>query len=189
MLDYEGIDPTANNYSAILSKIKSLNPDLFEFSGFYQPAGLLVKQARQTGIKSTFITDSAVYGDKYLGIAGKAAVGSYMTNLPIGSATKTPLEQYLASNLMSKDNIKVDPIDANAFDAVIAVWHAAQKANSIAPADLIKVMHDISFQGATGEVSFLPDGDRAQVDYSIIEVTPEMKYKTVQTFKEVLTAG
>jgi len=188
VLDYEGIDPTANNYSAILSKIQSLSPDLFEFSGFYQPAGLLVKQARQTGIKATFITDSAVYGDKYLGIAGKAAVGSYMTNLPIGSSTQTSFEKYLATNLKSKYDINVDPIDANAFDAVLAVWHAAQKAKSIAPADLIKVMHDISYQGATGQVSFLPDGDRAQVDYSIIKVTPDMKYKTIQTFKEVLSA-
>jgi ABC-type branched-subunit amino acid transport system substrate-binding protein len=124
-----------------------------------------------------------------LGIAGQAAAGSYLTNLPIGSATQTPLEEYLATNLMSKYQIKVDPIDANAFDAVIAVWQAAQKANSIAPADLIKVMHQISFKGATGQVSFLPDGDRAQVDYSIIEVTPQLKYKTVETFKEVLTAG
>ncbi len=189
VLDYEGIDPTDNDYSAILSKIKSLRPDLFEFAGFYQPAGLLVKQARQEGITSTFITDSAVYGDKYLGIAGKAAVGSYMTNLPIGSAKSTPLEQYLATNLQSKYTIKADPIDANAFDAVMAVWYAAKKANSIAPADLIKVMHDVTFQGATGEVSFLPDGDRAQVDYTIIEVTPEMKYKTIEEFKEILTSS
>jgi len=189
VLDYEGIDPTANDYSAILSKIKSLNPDLLEFSGFYQPAGLLVKQARQMGVKATFITDSAVYGDKYLGIAGDAAVGSYMTNLPLGSSGSSTMEQYLASNMMSKYNIKADPIDANAFDAVLAVWYAAQKAGSIAPADLIKVMHSISFDGATGQVSFLPDGDRAQVDYSIDEVTPQLKYKAVETFKEVLTAG
>jgi branched-chain amino acid transport system substrate-binding protein len=186
VLDYEGVDPTANDYSAVLSKVASLKPDLLEFSGFYQPAGLLVKQARQMGIKSLFITDSAVYGDKYLGIAGKAAVGSYMTNVPISAGANTPLQKYLSDNLQSKYQIKVDGIDANAFDAVMAVSYAAQLAKSIAPADLIKVMHDVKFQGATGEISFLPDGDRAQVDYTVVVVTPEMTYKTLQEFKEVL---
>ena len=186
VLDYEGVDPTANDYSAILSKVASLKPDLLEFSGFYQPAGLLVKQARQMGIKSLYITDSAVYGDKYLGIAGKAAIGTYMTNNPASSQTNTPLQKYLSDTLLSKYQIKVDGIDANAFDAVIAVSYAAQLANSIKPADLIKVMHDVKFQGATGDVSFLPDGDRAQVDYTVEEVTPSMTYKTLQEFKEVL---
>ena len=186
VLDYEGVDPTANDYSAVLTKIASMKPDLFEFSGFYQPAALLVKQARQMGIKSTYITDSAVYGDKYLGIAGKAAVGSYMTNVPISAGANTPLQTYLADNLDSKYKIKIDGIDANAFDAVMAVSYAAQMAKSIAPADLIKVMHDVKFQGATGDVSFLPDGDRAQVDYTVVEVTPQMTYKTLQEFKEIL---
>ena len=151
---------------------RRLKPDLLEFSGFYQPAGLLVKQARQMGIKSLYFTDSAVYGDKYLGIAGKAAIGTYMTNNPASSQTNTPLQKYLSDTLSSKYQIKVDGIDANAFDAVIAVSYAAQLANSIKPADLIKVMHDVKFQGATGDVSFLPDGDRAQVDYTVEEVTP-----------------
>lgn len=186
VLDYEGIDPTQNNYSAILSKVKSLNPDILEFAGFYQPAALLVKQARQMGITSTYLTDSAVYGQKYLGIAGKAAAGSYMTNLPLGSATNTPLEKYLADNMKSKYNINVDPIDANTFDAVIDVWKTAELAKSIQPEALIKAMHNVKFEGATGQVSFLPDGDRAQVDYTIMEVTPQLTYKTVMRFKEVL---
>ncbi len=186
VLDHEGVDPTANDYSAILSKIASLKPDLFEFSGFYQPAGLLVKQARQMGIKSIFITDSAVYGDKYLGIAGPAGVGTYLTNVPLSQESDTPLSKYLTDNLQSKYGIKADGIDANTFDAVIAVSYAAQLANSIAPADLIKVMHDVKFQGATGDVSFLADGDRAQVDYTVVEVMPDNSYKTLEEFKEIL---
>ncbi len=183
VLDYEGVDPTANDYSAILSKVASLKPDLLEFSGFYQPAGLLVKQARQMGIRSTYITDSAVYGDQYLGIAGKAAVGSYMTNVPVSAGANTPLQKYLADNLDSKYKIKIDGIDANAFDAVMAVSYAAQQANSVTPADIIKVMHDVKFQGATGDASFLADGDRAQVDYTVVEVAPDMTYKTLHEFK------
>jgi branched-chain amino acid transport system substrate-binding protein len=186
VLSYQGIDPTANDYSSILTKVKQMNPDVLEFSGFYQPAGLLAKQAKQMGINATFVTDSAVYGDKYLGIAGKAAVGSYMTNLPVGGTTGNTLEQYLADHLQNDYKLKIDPIDANEFDAVIAVQEAAKKANSITPADLIKSMHSITFTGATGTVSFLPDGDRAQVDYTVMKITPDLKYQTVKHFQEVL---
>ena len=186
VLDYEGVDPTANDYSSILTKVASLKPDLFEFSGFYQPAGLLIKQARQMGITSTYITDSAVYGDKYLQIAGKAAVGSYMTNNPAANVAATPLQKYLSSNLESKYQHQGGWDRRQRLRRGHRRKLRRETGELHLTADLIRVMHDVKFQGATGDVSFLADGDRAQVDYTVEEVTPQMTYKTLQEFKEVL---
>lgn len=185
VVSYQGIDPSSNDYSAILANVKAAKPDILQFSGFYQPAALLVKQARQLGIKSTFLTDSSVYGPQFLSLAGSAAVGTYMTNLPVSMA-KSSLGNYLATNLQKQYHLKVDPIAANAFDSIIQVWKAAQLAHSTKPADLLRVMKKVKFVGATGVVSFLPDGDRAQVDYTVLKVMPGLKYNTVYQIKETL---
>jgi branched-chain amino acid transport system substrate-binding protein len=185
VLAYEGVNPNDNNYSSVLAEIKSLHPSLLEFSGFYQTAGLLIKQARAMGIKSTFITDSAVYGSQYLQIAGRAAIGSYMTNLPLAKVS-SPLARYLNVQLRKQYHLTADPIDANAFDAVIAVWKAAQLARSIQPTALIGTMHAVHFIGATGAVSFTPAGNRAQLNYTVVRITPRLTYQTVFHYQKTL---
>lgn len=185
VLEYEGVNPTDNNYSAVLTQVKALHPAVLEFSGFYQTGGLIVKQARAMGITSTFLTDSAVYGPQYLSIAGPAAVGSYMTNLPLASVS-SPLATYLQTQMKKQYGLTTDPIDANAFDAVIAVWQAAKLAHSIQSSALIRVMHQVHFTGATGPVSFTPDGNRAQLNYTVVEVTPQMTYKTVFHYRATI---
>ena len=179
------VGASVTDFGSIVSQIRQLNPDAVEFSGFNPAAALLVKQIRAAGLKSVYITDSSQYGSDYTNIAGKAAVGSYMTNSPSASGTPTPLYQYLTQALTAK-KIEVTPIYATSFDAVLDAWHAANDAHSIAPADLIKVMHSVSFDGATGQVSFLADGDRAQIRYTVVEVTPTLTYNVVFTFGKTL---
>jgi ABC-type branched-subunit amino acid transport system substrate-binding protein len=81
----------------------------------------------------------------------------------------------------------VTTIDANGFDAVIAVWKTAELAHSIAPTQLIAYMHKVTFEGATGKVSFLADGDRAQIRYEVVEVTPARSYTIVYTYARTLS--
>ena len=179
------VDASTTDFGSIISQIKSLNPDSVEFSGFNPAAALLVKQIRAAGLKMVYITDSSQYGTDFTKIAGQAAVGAYMTNSPSASGTPTPLYEYLTASL-KKQNIEVTPIYATAFDAILDAWHASNDAHSIKPADLIKVMHSVSFDGATGHVSFLPDGDRAQIRYTVVQVSPDMSYKVVYNFGKTL---
>ncbi|MGH7118771.1 MAG: hypothetical protein ACREFP_07260, partial [Acetobacteraceae bacterium] len=72
------------------------------------------------------------------------------------------------------------------FDTALDVWHAANDAKSIEPAALIKVMHNVSFEGITGKVSFLPNGDRAEVRYTVDQVQPDNSYKVVYTYEKTL---
>ena len=179
------VDASVTDFGSIISQIKQLNPDCVEFSGFNPAAALLVKQIRAAGLKMVYITDSSQYGSDYTNIAGQAAVGSYMTNSPSASGTPTALYGYLTTALKAK-NIEVTPIYATSFDAVLDAWHAADDARSISPADLIKVMHSVSFDGATGRVSFLSDGDRAQIRYTVVQVSPTMAYNVVYNFGKTL---
>ncbi|HCW93332.1 MAG TPA: branched-chain amino acid ABC transporter substrate-binding protein, partial [Flexistipes sinusarabici] len=49
------IKANSQNYTPILTKIKSLNPDVIYFSGYYSDGGLLRAQQKQLGINADFI--------------------------------------------------------------------------------------------------------------------------------------
>jgi ABC-type branched-subunit amino acid transport system substrate-binding protein len=141
---------------------------------------------RADGITARYVTDSSQYGSVFTSTAGAtAAVGAYMTN--VHSQINSPLYKYLQTQMQKRYHQAVTSIDANGFDAIIAIWKTAELAHSIAPAKLIAYMHRTTFQGATGKVSFLPDGDRAQISYTVIQVTPSLTYQTVYTYAKTLS--
>ena len=44
---YDAITPGESDYSAVVSQIKELNPDVWFFTAYYPEAALLLKQARE----------------------------------------------------------------------------------------------------------------------------------------------
>jgi hypothetical protein len=47
-------------------------------------------------------------------------------------------------------------------------------------------MHKVSFEGTTGPVSCIADGDRAQVSFIVVQVSPKFSYNTVYKYSTVL---
>jgi branched-chain amino acid transport system substrate-binding protein len=178
------IDTT--DFTSVLAQVQTVQPQIVEYSGFDPAAALLLKQMRADGITAKYVTDSSQYGSVFTSTAGAtAAVGAYMTN--VHSQINSPLYKYLQTQMQKRYHQAVTSIDANGFDAIIAIWKTAELAHSIAPAKLIAYMHRTTFQGATGKVSFLPDGDRAQISYTVIQVTPSLTYQTVYTYAKTLS--
>jgi len=177
-------ETTTTDFGSVLSEIKSLTPapQILEYSGFDPGAALILKQAREAGLALKYITDSSQYGPTFISDAGTAAVGAYMTNHLLPKAVSGAAKYF--DSTVPKDDI--NPINADTYDAVFAVLHSAELAHSISPKALLETMHKVSFQGATGQVSFLPDGDRAQVLYDVVQVTPAKTYKQVYTYSKTL---
>lgn|GEM_PF-3698106 len=174
------------DFTSVIAAMKTVNPQIVEYAGFDPAAALLLKQMRAAGMTTKYITDSSQYGSGFTSVAGSAATGAYMTNLPIGGVSSS-FYNYLKGQMQAQYGQAVTSIDANGFDAVLAVWKTAELAHSIAPAKLIAFMHKVSFVGATGRVSFLPDGDRAQIRYTVVEVTPQAGFSTVYTYATTLS--
>jgi branched-chain amino acid transport system substrate-binding protein len=179
IVSYDGVPADGTDFSSVLTKIKSLHPDVLEFSGFFQAAGLIVKQARQLSISSTYLTDSSQVGPDYLRVGGAAAIGSYLTDLPNSLTSNNPVAKAYNKEFQAKYHLSSSDVYTNAYDAFLATQHAVQLAKSIQPADLLKVLHKVSFLGATGQVSFLANGDRAQINYVVDKVLTGGTFKPV----------
>ncbi len=75
----EAYDRDNTDFKAQLTSIKAKNPDIIFISGLYGQAGLIVKQARESGITAQFFGADGVDSPDFLTIAGPAAEGAYLT--------------------------------------------------------------------------------------------------------------
>ncbi len=51
------INPEETDYSAVVAQIKRRKPDVVYFGGYYPQAGPLLRQLREAGVRSVFVTD------------------------------------------------------------------------------------------------------------------------------------
>ena len=78
----DSITPGEKDYTAIVSKLKSLKVDVLYYSGYHPESGLLVKQMAEQGMKAQFISGDALGDNEFAQIAGAASDGAIFTNPP-----------------------------------------------------------------------------------------------------------
>ncbi len=78
---YEGLTRGEKNFSALVTKIKSVKADVVFFGGVHSEAGPLVRQMRQQGLKAHFVSGDGIVSDDMVVTAGgqKFVRGIYMT--------------------------------------------------------------------------------------------------------------
>jgi branched-chain amino acid transport system substrate-binding protein len=154
------------DFKAILTKIKSKNPDVVFYGGMDATGGPLIKQARELGIKAVFAFGDGACTDEMGKLAGAAAEGLVCSQagLPREAASKEFVSAY---------NAKYGEIKQYApyfYDGTMAIIEAMKKANSVDPAKFTPEMFNISFTGATGTVAFDAKGDRKDAEMTIFKL-------------------
>ncbi len=79
---YEAITQGDTDFSALISKMKQANIDAIYFGGYPTEAGLIVRQARDQGLKAQFIGADALVKEEFWKITGPAGEGTLMTFPP-----------------------------------------------------------------------------------------------------------
>ena len=155
---HEYITPGDSDFTAVLTKLKKVNPDVIYLS-VYQPEGSkMIVQAKKLGITATLISEDAVYHPKTLEVAGDAANGMYFT---FAYTKETPERQAFVETY--KKMWKVDAVGTYAYyayDAAMMVMAAVVKAGSADGDKLAETIRGNTWPGITGEISFDEKGDR-----------------------------
>ena len=91
------------DFKAIVSQINSLNPDLVYMPFYHPEAALLVRQARQIGVKSQFASGDGVSNDTFIELASDASNGYLYTDAfdssnPPTAKSKAFVEAYAKEN-------------------------------------------------------------------------------------------
>ncbi len=181
-LVYTGfITAGSQDYTAVLTKIKSVNPDVLYFSGYYPDGGLIRAQMKQLDMSATFVGGDANQNVAFAQIAGNAAQGAIIINVPSPDNLPYPeakqfLADYKAAYGQEPPSIYT-LTNADGFRAVIAAVKATQSTD---PAKLIDWLHNLKdFQGLTGTFSWDKTGERIGSPFTAFEIQADGSYKIV----------
>ncbi len=160
----EKTNDKATDFKAILTKMKARNPDAVFYGGMDATGGLMLKQARELGVKAVFSFGDGACTDKMKELAGDMSENLICSQagLPASAASKTFLDAYKAA--FKQDPIIYGPFTYDAGNLLIA---AMQKADSTDPAKYLPELQKINYKGATGPIQFDEKGDRKNAEITI----------------------
>ena len=161
---FDAVTPGEKDFSAVLTKVKSLSPDVTYFTGYYPEGGLIAKQFKDLGVPGKFMAGDANNDPTFISEAGPASEGVYVTSTPLPqdqSSAKSFIDRY-----KKRWNQDPGPYSALEYDAVNVVINAIKQSGSTDRAAVIKAITATkNYQGATGAINFDKKGDRTSVLY------------------------
>lgn len=160
---YQGkIKAGAQNYTPVLTKIKSTHPDVIYFSGYYNEAGLLRSQQMQLGVTADFYGSNACDNPDYIKLAGKFAEGSFLINVPSPELLPYDLAINFLKDYRAKYNMDPPSIwTLLNIDGLRAFLYAIEQTGTTDTKKLAEYLHTIKgYPGITGPIQWAPDGNR-----------------------------
>ncbi len=181
IIDKAFINAGSQNFTPVLTKLKSMNPDVIYFSGYYSDGGLIRAQMVQLGIKAAFVGGDANQNVAFGKIAGAAAKGAVIINVPAPQDLPYPVaKQFLAAYKAKYHALPPSVFTLTNADGMRAVMQAIETTHSVKPVKLENYLHHLkNFQGLTGTFSWNGRGKRIGSPFTAFEVGADGSYKIV----------
>ncbi len=155
----ENYNPGDRDFRTQLIKIKKKQPDIIFYPGHYQESGLILKQARELGLKSIFIGGDGSYSPELIKIADEAAEASYYTLMAMGYGISDEEIEIFTDNFKRKYATEPDVYSAYAYDALKIIMQAIQNGGYNSEGIKNALYQTKEFKGVTGITSFNTFGE------------------------------
>ncbi len=166
----EDFVPLGNNdYNAILTKIKGLNPDAIQANLLANEGIPLVKQARELGIKAPIMGWTNWNSIDFMKAVGDAGGELYAYSSASNSVNdKTTAYKAEFEKVMGRPSMTYD---MEAYDVMFLLMEALKLAGTVDDTDkIVAAMKKVTFDGAQGKLSFREDGQaRLQLNINKLE--------------------
>ncbi len=170
-----------SDFSAQLTKIKSLNPDAVVLSALVEAAAGIELQARQLGIAKgvPFIGGNGLNSPKLGDIAGEAADGTIVGS-PWFIGKKDPANQKFVQAFKAKYNDDPDQFAAQAFDTLHIVAKALDAAGAPDSEKIKDALLKTTYTGVMGPFSFTPNRDPADTSGVVVLVMKGGRFQILE---------
>jgi branched-chain amino acid transport system substrate-binding protein len=165
IVDAETINPDDKDFSAVISKVKSANPEAIYYGGEYPQAGPLSQQAKSAGLNVPLMGGDGIFDPAYIELAGKTSNGDLATNVGAPPEKLESAKQFISDYKAAGYKEPYAAYGPYSYDAANAIINAlktslgsASDAKSARQAT-IDAMGKVSFEGASGKVAFDQYGD------------------------------
>lgn len=147
----EGYVAKDKDFKAVLTKIKGQEFDVIFIPGYYQEAGLIIKQARDLGIKTPILGADGFDSPVLLELAGKNALNDVYFSNHYSSIDEDPLVKEFIDAYKKKYNVEPNAFNALGYDLGKYIADAIKRAGSSDPVAIKDALAGTKgFKGVTG---------------------------------------
>ena len=165
---YEGIQPGAVDYSAVIQKLRKEGADALIFGGYHPEASKLLSLMDKKRIKVPFLGPDGIKGDGFLNIAGKDAEGVYATGPQ--DVSKLPLNVKAHEEYKAKYSKDPGTFFDQGYAATLAALNAVKVAGGTDYDALSKALKSSPVDTTIGKIKFDAKGDAEGVGFSVYQV-------------------
>ena len=154
----EGYVGKDKDFNAILTSIKNEDFDVIFLPGYYQEAGLVIKQARALGITAPILGADGFDSPVLLELAGAAALNDVYFSNHYSSLDQDPKVQDFIAAYTKKYDVEPNAFNALGYDLGKYIADAILRANSTDPVAIKDALAATeNFAGVTGTFSMGAD--------------------------------
>lgn len=155
--------PGERDYSAVVTRLKSLGAEVLYLGGYYPEAGLMSRQLKEQGVSLQMISGDALVTDEFWAITQDTGEGTLMT---FGPDARTNPDAADAVKSFRDAGYEPEGYTLYSYAAVQIFAEAAKKAGSVDKAEVIEALHDgTTYRTVIGPITFNEKGDVTENAY------------------------
>jgi branched-chain amino acid transport system substrate-binding protein len=160
----QSIDPTSQDFSATVNAIRADAPDAIFYGGYYAEAGRLLKQLRDAGVETTFVSDDGAKDPGLVEAAGGDTAEGAIVTCPCAPIEDIEGgEEFAAAYAEAFDGAEAGTYSAEAYDSANAFLEAIKAGNTDRESINTYLNEELDFAGITKTLSFDEKGEVAEV--------------------------
>src|SRR5436190_6229926 len=168
---YSGVAATDVDFSAVITQIKTENPDVVYYGGTMPGVGLFLKQLRELGIKSQFFAADPAFLPDLITTAGPANAAGAMVSFQAPPYDSNPKLVKFSQDYKKAFNEEPGPYSAYGYNEAAIIIEAMKKAGAkVTRQSSGKGLRDTKFDGMMGPVEFDAKGELKQPSLYLYKV-------------------
>jgi branched-chain amino acid transport system substrate-binding protein len=164
----ETVNKGEQDYSAVVTSIRSANPDAVFWTAYYADGGLLIRQLRQAGYQGIIAVGDGSNSPELFNIAGSAAEGVIAFSNP--TAEFLPNAKAFVDSYTAKFGNAPGPYAPLTYDGTKLLASAIEEAGSTDAAAINAALKGANFTGGlAGDISFTDENTLARSNFIVLE--------------------
>jgi branched-chain amino acid transport system substrate-binding protein len=168
---YSGVTATDVDFSALITKLKTENPDVVYYGGTMPGVGLFLKQLRDLGVKSTFFAADPAFLPDLITTAGPANAEGTIVSFQAPPYDASPKLTTFAGDYKKAFNEEPGPYSAYGYNQAAIIIAAMKGAGSdVSREGIVKGLRATKFDGLMGTVEFDDKGEMKEPSLYLYKV-------------------
>jgi branched-chain amino acid transport system substrate-binding protein len=186
----EAIDPNSEDYSAAVNSMKSLNPDVIYYGGYYSQAGKLAKQLTDGGVDATFVSGDGSLDPGFIEAGGDGTEGAQLSCACNLATEDSPgeLGEFATAYKDANDDKEPGTYSSEGYDAANILIEGIKAGNTTREKLLDYVENLTSYDGISKTIAFEENGNVKGTDVFFFEVR-DGKIELLGSTADLIPAG